>query len=287
MHSRSASSQRLMGTAEVLLVFCLVHLAYRSFKETSWGRLESEWKLLFSMGFIMALATIALVKLRGGRPKDYGLTASPFLPNLKVGLFFLTMFLLVGGALLGLGFPLRPQDLGPAGGVFCALLGMALTCGLLWALKRRPDLLGGVPAGVAVALLLAILAAPLLAALLREREVGPVALGVLWRVVAVGIGEELFFRGYIQSRLNVVYGRPWQLLGVQFGMGLVISTLLFAFIHALNPVNYFSGSYDFAWGHGLVALTIHYGFMREMTGSVLPCIVFHGLLNVAAIVPSM
>ena len=63
--------------------------------------------------------------------------------------------------------------------------------------------------------------------------------------------------------------------------------MLFAFIHALNPVNYFSGSYDFAWGHGLVALTIHYGFMREMTGSVLPCIVFHGLLNVAAIVPSM
>ncbi len=113
------------------------------------------------------------------------------------------------------------------------------------------------------------------------------ALGILWRVVAVGIGEELFFRGYIQSRLNVVYGRPWQLLGVQFGMGLVISSLLFAFIHALNPVNYFSGSYDFAWGHALAVLTIHYGFMREMTGSVLPCIVFHGLLDVAALVPSM
>ncbi len=109
MHLRSAVLKRLMGTTEVLLVFCLVHLAYRLFKQTSWGRLESEWKLLFSMGFIMALATIALVKLRGGRPKDYGLIASPFLSNLKVGLFFLTMFLLVGAALVGLGFPLRPQ----------------------------------------------------------------------------------------------------------------------------------------------------------------------------------
>ncbi len=287
MQLSSARFQRLMSTAEVLLVFCLVHLVYRYFKLTTWGKLESDLKLHFSMGLLMALVTIALVKHHRDHLGDYGLKASPFLPNLKVGLFFLTVFLLVGGGLLALGFPQRPQDLGAAGGLFLAVFGMALTCGLLMILKRRPHLLSGIPSGFTVALILAILAAPLLAAFLKERELGPVTLEILWRVVAAGIGEELFFRGYIQSRLNSAYGRPWQLLGVQFGWGLVISTLLFAFIHGLNTVNYFSGSYDFAWGHALATLAIHYGFLREMTGSVLPGIVFHALLDVAVLLPRM
>jgi hypothetical protein len=40
-----------------------------------------------------------------------------------------------------------------------------------------------------------------------------------------GFGEEIFFRGYIQSRVDQAFGLPFRLLGFEFGPGLLVSSL--------------------------------------------------------------
>jgi membrane protease YdiL (CAAX protease family) len=112
-------------------------------------------------------------------------------------------------------------------------------------------------------------------------------LTVAWLVIGAGIGEEVFFRGYIQSRLNEAFGRPFRLWGVQFGAGLVVSSVLFGFVHALNSVDYFHGQFTFAWGFGVAAFGtgLIYGCLREIGGSVVPGVVTHSILDVLARVP--
>src|SRR5690606_12297184 len=117
---------------------------------------------------------------------------------------------------------------------------------------------------------------------------GPAALTVLWVLLASGAGEEIFFRGYIQSRLNEAFGRPWRLLGVEFGPGLFGAALLFGLIHAFNRVDYFTGAGDFLWWYGLATATsLYFGFLRERTGSVLAPAVTHAMGNLLARLPTL
>ena len=99
---------------------------------------------------------------------------------------------------------------------------------------------------------------------------------------AVSVGEEIFFRGYMQSRLNDVFGRPWQVRRIPFGFGLILTTLVFGFLHALNTVDYFHGRYSFDWGWATVtaATGLLFGLVREASGSVWPGVALHGLLNI-------
>lgn len=101
-------------------------------------------------------------------------------------------------------------------------------------------------------------------------------------VVATAIGEEMFFRGYMQSRLNEVFGRPYARGQMRYGAGLLITSAFFGLLHVLNPVNYFIGHYSFAWawGAGTMFVGLGYGVIREKTGSVWPAVVVHGLYDV-------
>ena len=42
----------------------------------------------------------------------------------------------------------------------------------------------------------------------------------------VGFGEENLYRGYMQSRLNEAFGRPYRFFGVPFGWGVFVTALL-------------------------------------------------------------
>jgi membrane protease YdiL (CAAX protease family) len=140
-----------------------------------------------------------------------------------------------------------------------------------------------------VFVLIGLLLLPLVLAILFHRGVANVWPKVLWLFFCAGFGEEIFFRGYIQSRINQSFGRPWRAFGLQFGVGLIVSSLLFGFIHALNTVDYFNGRFEFAW---LWCLTnffsgLFFGCLRERTGSVLPGAIVHGLEDVLAEVPGL
>jgi membrane protease YdiL (CAAX protease family) len=107
-------------------------------------------------------------------------------------------------------------------------------------------------------------------------------------LVGAGVGEEVFFRGYVQSRLNEAFGRPWRCFGVDFGPGLFGATLLFGLIHVLNGIDYFAEIYRPMWWHGLAtASTLFYGFVRERYGSVLPPAIVHGLADLLVRMPGL
>jgi membrane protease YdiL (CAAX protease family) len=101
----------------------------------------------------------------------------------------------------------------------------------------------------------------------------------LFYLLLLGPGEEFLFRGYIQSRLNAAFGRPFNFLGVTWGWGLVIASLIFGVMHILNPFNPFLGQYNLYiwWGVWTFFGGLSAGYIREKTGSVLPPAILHGL----------
>jgi membrane protease YdiL (CAAX protease family) len=101
----------------------------------------------------------------------------------------------------------------------------------------------------------------------------------IFYLVFVGFGEEILYRGYVLTRLNEAFGRPWQFYGAGWGWGTVIASLLFGLTHALNKVDLASGHVEFTWGWGL--WTFFGGFVftyiREKTGSIVAPAIVHGL----------
>ena len=104
---------------------------------------------------------------------------------------------------------------------------------------------------------------------------------IIWQLVVSGFGEEFFWRGYIQTRLNDGFGRPFEIFDVKFGWGLIITSLLFGFVHGLNTFNIFTGTYDFAltWAVFTFFSGLFFGFIREKTKSLIATGLAHGLTD--------
>jgi membrane protease YdiL (CAAX protease family) len=90
------------------------------------------------------------------------------------------------------------------------------------------------------------------------------------QLIVVGLSEEFFFRGYLQTHLNAAYGRPYRFLGASWGRGLIYAALLFGLCHIVTGdlarmrVAFF----------GLFA-----GWLRERTGSIAVPAAYHGVAN--------
>jgi membrane protease YdiL (CAAX protease family) len=168
-------------------------------------------------------------------------------------------------------------------------LGCLIVIGVLARLFRRRPVLSRVPLSFCVAILVGLVCLPLVVAWHFQRPVGRTLLTFAWLIVGAGIGEEVFYRGYIQSRINETFGRPYRLGGIQFGMGLLVSTALFGFLHTLNTVDYFHGRFTFAWGFGVAALGtgLIFGCLREGAGSIVAPAVAHSILDVLARIPTL
>lgn len=94
---------------------------------------------------------------------------------------------------------------------------------------------------------------------------------LLYHLLCVALPEEVFYRGYMQSRLNRVYPQRVTLLSAPLGFGLLYTSFLFAlghFIISLRP----EGLATFL--PGLV-----FGWLRERTGSIVASTAFHALCN--------
>ncbi|MFQ6087603.1 MAG: lysostaphin resistance A-like protein [Candidatus Methanofastidiosia archaeon] len=97
--------------------------------------------------------------------------------------------------------------------------------------------------------------------------------GFVFYLFFVGFGEEIMFRGYIQSRLNEAFGHPYQFFEVNLGWGLVITSLIFGLMHIINPYNPF----NWWWGFWTFFSGLVLGFIREKTGSIVAPAIIHGL----------
>ena len=90
------------------------------------------------------------------------------------------------------------------------------------------------------------------------------------QLIVVGLSEEFFFRGYLQTHLNARYGRPHRFLGAAWGRGLIYAALLFGLCHIVTG----------DLGRMRVAVFgLFAGWLRERTGSIAVPAVYHGCAN--------
>ena len=158
------------------------------------------------------------------------------------------------------------------GSLIMAGIEIAVLFSLGWMLRRKPT---RNERGVVVSALLLFTASDLAQRAPLDRPVT----GFVYYTFFVGFGEELLFRGYIQSRLNEAWGRPFQFYGVPWGWGLVMTSVIFGLMHVINIGSLLDGNWQLEpwWGlwtffGGLVG-----GFVREKTGSIVAPSILHGL----------
>jgi membrane protease YdiL (CAAX protease family) len=91
------------------------------------------------------------------------------------------------------------------------------------------------------------------------------------QLVVVGLSEEFFFRGYLQTQLDRCFDRRFQFLGARFGWGLILAAVLFGLCHVITGniarlrVVFF----------GLFA-----GWLRARTDTIAVPAAYHGCANI-------
>jgi membrane protease YdiL (CAAX protease family) len=90
----------------------------------------------------------------------------------------------------------------------------------------------------------------------------------------VGFLEEFFFRGYVQSRLNDSFGRPYSLFNTHCGLGLVLAAAVFGLLH---PIMSPEGT-PWPWALWTTVMGLVFGFIREKTGAVVASGIAHGVI---------
>jgi len=144
---------------------------------------------------------------------------------------------------------------------------------------RHPPLVGNPRTRRDLALFTIFLGAPLILLALFDSLTFRLISSVVWELVFGGVAEEALYRGYMQSRVNEEYGRPWSFMGVGFGPGLLVSSALYGLAGALSGFKPWRDLYTFSLPvgiHGLV-LGLFLGFLREATGDIGASSVTNGL----------
>lgn len=102
---------------------------------------------------------------------------------------------------------------------------------------------------------------------------------LLFQLTMPGLEEDLAFRGIYLGLLNKAFVKKVKVLDGEFGVGLIISSVLFGLMHAMQ----ISFSTGFAFNLFSFVLTGSIGFclgvMAESTGSLVLPIVAHNLYN--------
>ncbi|MBI3072524.1 MAG: CPBP family intramembrane metalloprotease [Deltaproteobacteria bacterium] len=94
----------------------------------------------------------------------------------------------------------------------------------------------------------------------------------LAQFLLVALSEEIFFRGYLQTRLDEAFPPRRTFLGATVGWGLLATSALFALTHVVS--------------HGTPVVlavffpSLAFGWLRAKTGSIIAPIIFHGLCNI-------
>jgi len=149
---------------------------------------------------------------------------------------------------------------------------LALLFMLAWLLRRKPT------AGVGGSLTAGVIGLAGLAPA-AGATTGRAAVIFLNYALFVGFGEEMLYRGYIESRLNEVFGRPFRFYGVPFGWGALITSLLFGLMHVGVQRWILGLNHDvtLAWGCWTIFSGLVFSYVREKTGSICAPALLHGL----------
>lgn len=122
--------------------------------------------------------------------------------------------------------------------------------------------------------------------------IGPSTETICFQLTMPGLQEEPFYRGLLLIILDRALGRPWKLLGVEFGAGCLFSSALFAVGHLVGLDDHgqiIACSEIIPWLNMLV-FALSMCWIRYKTDSVWPAVLAHNLDNgcaqlLAAILP--
>jgi membrane protease YdiL (CAAX protease family) len=106
----------------------------------------------------------------------------------------------------------------------------------------------------------------------RLMGAGAAANLLVWQLLGVALPEEVFFRGWLQGRLNRIFRSRVSLLGARVGPGLFIAAALFAAFHLLGSA---APSRLLVFFPGML-----FGLLRERTKSVAVPVLAHALANI-------
>lgn len=271
MNNSTTSDTKIRALIEVLAVYTLLIILWRTTEHTSLAAID---KNLFGWGsglkiLFLILIPMGAVKAFGRSPGKYGFTFSPFIYQLKTSLLALAIlfpFYCVFPFLEKLGIPLTSRFATP----FLSLTFLAGLIVLGFLFRKQPPKKEH-PAGTAEITIFFAVVAFFLGLPAATVSRGPHLPGITYLLFAVGFGEEIFFRGYIQSRLNEGFGRPFCTWNTHWGWGLIMTALLFGLIHVFNPIG------TPWWSVWTFFAGLFFGFLREKTGSILAPATVHGV----------
>jgi membrane protease YdiL (CAAX protease family) len=250
---KGAERLRAVGDAAQVFGLTLAAVAAVHWSFGRWQRSTTIWPV----GEELAMLAVPLLWLywRGADPADYGLRMADFRRQLRdtvrCGIPF--------SAFAALSFV-------PWGG-WSGVVSLAapIAALLLFAyVLRKPAEAGAMAVGC---LLLA----------LPMRGVPAAAGGVAFYLLLLGPAEEVLFRGAIQSRLNLGFGRPFAFGATRWGWGAVITSALFGLMHVVNLYALLEGHWNPNWWAGPVefCFALPFAYLRERTGGVVAPALLH------------
>lgn len=272
---------KILAVVEIILAYSAIRAVNSLLHMTGLPQWERETLGWVYSGFLIFIGVPALIIWLTRRSwAAYGVTTRNWRSNLDLGLkLYLVMFLpwILGFGSLAL---LKTSFVQPLGALILLLTYIAAIAVTIWVIRRHELRRAPEPSARANLILLGgLLLFPILLGLWMNRLNLVIISTVIWQFIFSGFGEEFVWRGYVQSRLNHAFGRPYCLFGVPFGAGLVIASLLFGLAHALNTYNPSAGEYSLAWGWAAWTTLsgLLFGILREKTGSLIPSGIAHGL----------
>jgi membrane protease YdiL (CAAX protease family) len=218
---------------------------------------------------VFTLGTMGLILVLRRRLDDFGIVFTTVGPSFRLA--FRSMAILGPAGmvfLLAQVLGTNPNEwTGSAIVTGAFLLATPLVVALSSGLPTRESARNGSTSVMRVILLLAV------AVMVSVWTVAPVPLlsKLLHYALIVGFSEEIFFRGYVQSRLNHGFGRPYRWRGISFGPGLFVAALVFGLAHTLAGNEWLWQRTLFPFAYGIVL-----GLIREKDGSVLAPAILHG-----------
>jgi membrane protease YdiL (CAAX protease family) len=268
---------------EVMLAFLLMQVVSRLMNHlTGISDLEIAlygWSFTGSLIFVLIPALI--IRLTGQGFRTFGLTAEHWTTHLNTGMtaYFVLMIVPWG---LGFGFlAIKGIPLHTGASSLVLIVSYFIATLTMLLLMQRQNLK---PAATMVQgrrnmmLLTFLLSTPILFGIYLGRLTGTLIVTVIWQFFCSGFGEEFVWRGYVQTRLNQGFGRPWQILDVRFGPGLILASLLFGLTHAFNTYQTGQGLTGLSWWWAAEATVagLFFGILREKTGTILASGIAHG-----------
>jgi membrane protease YdiL (CAAX protease family) len=260
---------------EILVVYLVLRLlgtVLRSMGAIQWELKNLGWSYTGEILFIAIPALLIWLARRSWA--DYGVTLTDWPTNLDIGIkAYLVRFISVGalGVVLSLGIGYESLQ----GGAIIALAELIVIVIVVMVLQKQKTVTSGKTNLIVTGLILLF---PIFVGLAMNRLTLIVVSTVVWQFFS-GFGEEFVWRGYVQSRLNQAFGRPFRWFGIQFGAGLIITSILFGFFHAFNTYDSAIGLASLSWGWALFTTFsgLLFGILREKTGSLVAPGIAHGL----------